>query len=74
MRTDSAEVSAIYLKTVGEWINYSGWNVGSGQWRIEGTIFVPKKALLAEGGKKLPIFGAKLVAKTATKQFGIQNG
>lgn len=30
-------------------------------------------AALTEGGKNYPIFGAKLVAKTTTMQFGIQN-
>jgi hypothetical protein len=44
------------------------------QWRIEGTIFVPKNAPLTEGGKKLPIFGTKLVAKKAAIQFGIRKG
>jgi len=43
------------------------------QCRIEGAIFVPKNAASSEGGKNCPIFGAKLVAKTATMQFGIQN-
>ena len=28
---------------------------------------------MTEGGKKFPIFGTKLVAKTATIQFGIRN-
>ena len=36
------------------------------QCRIDGTIFVPKNASLTEGGKYDPIFGAKLVSKTAT--------
>ncbi len=53
--------------------NYSGRNVGTKQWRIDGTNFVPKKAPLTEGGKNCPIFGAKLVAKTATIQYGIRN-
>ncbi|MBT0651948.1 hypothetical protein KI810_02690 [Geobacter luticola] len=47
---------------------------GVRQWRIDGTIFVTKNAPLTEGGKKLPIFGTKLVAKTATMQFGSPKG
>ena len=33
---------------------------------IEGTMFVPKNAAFTEGGKNHPIFGNKLVSKTAT--------
>ncbi|MBV5342034.1 MAG: hypothetical protein J0665_21150 [Deltaproteobacteria bacterium] len=36
------------------------------QYRIEGTIFVPKNAALTEGGENGAIFGAKLVSKTGT--------
>jgi hypothetical protein len=38
----------------------------TGSVSIEGTIFVPQNAALTEGGKYSPIFGAKLVSKTAT--------
>ena len=54
--------------------NYSARDVETGRWRIDGTNFVPKNAPLIEGGKNCPIFGTKLVAKTATIQFGIPNG
>jgi hypothetical protein len=35
--------------------NYSGWNVGIRQWRIDGTIFVPKNAASTEGGVRITL-------------------